>query len=207
MTTFNSIKERARSLAQRRNDDDLGPNRGTMDQEQARIERARQEARREARREKVQQRTQQARQDERERVLNDDGNEGLFSSVASTLSTATTAVSDGDDDRLDDVQRAMGTDFDGDGDALAGELGLQSARRADAEDRSIGAIEDLANENASRIGSVENDLDALSPQPEQRDGRSQGGGRSGQQRGGGRQSAPDLDIGPGEFDDDILGDL
>jgi len=117
MSRFSEIKDGARRLARGRNDQ------GTVDQEQARIERAKQEARREAKRERTQQRAQQA----------------------------------------------------------------------DAEDKKLGAIEDLANDNAGRIGAVEDDLDALSPQSD----------RGGQQRSGGRRSAPDLDIDPGEFDPDL----
>jgi hypothetical protein len=196
MTTFDQIRRRARSIASRR-DDNLGPDRGTMDQEQARIERAKQEARRKAKRERVQQRAQQARQEERQRVLNGDDDRGLLSSITSTVSTAANAVSDNDGETVDDVRRAMGTDFDGDGQPLADELGLQSARRADAEDQKIGAIEDLANDNANRIGSVENDLDALSPQSR----RSRDTTR--RNRDTAAQSPPDLDFAPDEFDPDF----
>jgi hypothetical protein len=196
MSKLSDIKQRARSLARRRDGDDLGPDRGTMDQEQARIERAKQEARREAKRERTKQRAQEARQQERKRVLEGKDEQGLVSSLTSTISTAAGAVSDGDNERVDDVRRAMSTDFDGDGQPLADELGLQSSARADAEDKKLGAIEDLANDNAGRIGAVEDDLDALSPQS----GRD-GGGRRGQRSG--RQSSPDLDIDPGEFDPDF----
>jgi hypothetical protein len=198
MSKLSDIKDSAARLARRRRGD------GRTDQEQARIERAKQEARREAKRERVQQRTQQAREQERERVLEGKDEQGLLSSVASTISTAASAVDDGDNERVDDVRRAMGTDFDGDGQPLADELGLQSSARADAEDKKLGAIEDLANDNASRIGAVEDDLDALSPQSERR----RGSGRDGGGRSAGSQSPPDLDIGPGEFDqefDDPLG--
>ena len=197
MTTFDQIRRRARSIASRR-DDNLGSDRGTMDQEQARIERAKQEARREAKRERVQQRTQQARQEERQRVLNgDDDDRGLLSSITSTVSTAADAVADNDGENVDDVRRAMGTDFDGDGQPLADELGLQSARRADAEDRKLGAIEDLANDNANRIGSVENDLDALSPQSRRTRDTTR------RDRDTAAQSPPDLDFAPDEFDPDF----
>ena len=190
MTSLSDIKRRARSIASRRGDGDLGPNRGTMDQEQARIERAKQEARQEARRERTQQRVQEARQEERERVLEGKDEQGLVSSITSTVATAAAAVAENDGEGVDAVRRAMGTDFDGDGQPLADGLGLQSSARDDAEDRKRGAIEDLANDNAGRIGAVEDDLDSLSPQS----------GRGGQRRSGGRQSPPDLDIDPGEFD-------
>jgi hypothetical protein len=202
MSKLSDIKDSAARLARRRRGD------GQPDQEQARIERAKQEARQEARRERTQQRVQQARQQERERVLEGNDDQGLVSSLTSTISTAADAVADGDGERVDDVRRAMGTDFDGDGQPLADELGLQSSARADAEDRKLGAIEDLANDNANRIGTVEDDLDALSPQS----GRNGGGRRGdrGGQRSSGRRSAPDLDIDPGEFDpefDDFGGGL
>jgi len=187
MSRFSEIKDGARRLARGRNDQ------GTVDQEQARIERAKQEARREAKRERTQQRAQQARKQERQRVLEGEDEQGLVSSITSTVATAADAVADNDGERTDDVRRASRTDFDGDGPPLAAELGLQSSARADAEDKKLGAIEDLANDNAGRIGAVEDDLDALSPQSD----------RGGQQRSGGRRSAPDLDIDPGEFDPDL----
>jgi len=205
MSKLSEIKDSAARLARRRRgDEDLGPNRGTMDQEQARIERAKQEARREAKRERTKQRAQEARQQERERVLEGKDEQGLVSSLTSTIATAADAVSDGDNERTDDVRRAMGTDFDGDGQPLADELGLQSAARADAEDKKLGAIEDLANDNAGRIGAVEDDLDAMSPQSGQRGSGQRDGGQ--QRRGGGQQSPPDLDVAPDEFDVDPIGD-
>jgi len=198
MSRFSEIKDGARRLARGRNDQ------GTVDQEQARIERAKQEARREAKRERTQQRAQQARKQERQRVLEGEDEQGLVSSITSTVATAADAVADNDGERTDDVRRAMGTDFDGDGQPLADELGLQSAARADAEDKKLGAIEDLANDNATRISTVENDLDAMSPQSGRRGGGQRDGGQ--QRRGGGQQSPPDLDVAPDEFDVDPIGD-
>jgi len=64
MTTFDEIRQRARQALA--TDDSE-----RIDQEQARIERARREARRQARQERTQQRVQDARQQERERVLDD----------------------------------------------------------------------------------------------------------------------------------------
>ena len=168
MTTFDEIRQRARQALA--TDDS-----GRIDQEQARIERARREARRQARRERTQQRVQEARQRERERVLSGKADQGLIDSVTSTLATATDAVADGDGDRADDLRRAMSTDFDGDGDPLAGELGLQSGRRGDA-------LAEQVNDNTGRIDDLETGVE-------------------------GRASDDDLDITPGEFDDDILGGL
>jgi len=75
----------------------------------------------------------------------------------------------------DDVRRAMSTDFDGDGDPLAAELGLQSGRRGDA-------LAEQVDNNTGRIDDLETGVD-------------------------GRASDDDLDITPGEFDDDIVGGL
>lgn len=195
MSTFSDIRRRARRLARRETDDGLGPDRGTMDQEQARIERAKQEARREARQERTRQRVQSAREAERERVLNGQDEQGLLGSITSTVADATAAVADGDGERVDDVRRAMSTDFDGDGQPLADELGLQSSARADAEDRKLGAVEDLANDNAERIGVVENDIQSLDPSaPRSR----RSSGRDAPQQP--QQGAPDLDFAPDEFD-------
>jgi len=78
MTTFDEIRQRARQALA--TDDS-----GRIDQEQARIERARREARRQARQERTQQRVQDARQQERERVLSGEADQGLIDSVTSTL--------------------------------------------------------------------------------------------------------------------------
>ena len=69
--------------------DNLGPDRGTMDQLEARRERARLEARREAREEQRQQRIEQARQQGREQgrdeVFGDDSGGGLLSEVRAAV--------------------------------------------------------------------------------------------------------------------------
>jgi len=171
MSRLNTIKERAQEIAQKRQQ--------TTDQEQARIERARMEARKEAKREKVQQRTQQAREAERERVLNDE-NGGIVSSITDAINSATEAVDDGDDQRLDDVSRAMGTDFDGDGETLADEFGLQSARRADAEDNALDGLSQQVDRNTGRIG----DLEDMGIEPPRDDPQPRGGFGGGDTTGG-----------------------
>jgi len=117
-----------------------------VDQEDARIERARKEARAEAKRERTKTRVKEAREAERERVLNDGASSGLVSQVADTIESASAAVDDGDDERLDDLSRAFGSDFDGDGETLAEEFGLQSAARADREDREFTRLDDRIEE-------------------------------------------------------------
>lgn len=79
-----SLKDRLQNVKKRFKSDNLGPDRGTMDQEEARIERAKMEARREAKREQVRMRVDEARERERERVLGDDSG-GVLSSIADAL--------------------------------------------------------------------------------------------------------------------------
>jgi len=148
MSKLQQIKERAAEIAAGRQRD------GRIDQEQARIERAKEEARRDAKRDQVQERVEEAREAERERVMNDRGG-GLFSSIASAVDNAADAVDDGDGERLDDIAQAMGTDFDGDGDPLAAEFGLQSSGRADREDNAIQGLTQQVDNNTSRLQSVE----------------------------------------------------
>lgn len=159
MSKLSAIKDRAAAIARRRGTDDeqdLGPDRGTMDQAEARKERARIEARREAERERVQQEAEQAAEQERERVLNDsEGGGGIVSSVVETLETAADAVDDGDGQRLDDIGTALGSDFDGDGETFAEEIGLQSAARGDAEDEAITDLSQRVNRNTDSIDSLQ----------------------------------------------------
>ena len=151
MSKLEKIKERAAQFAERRSDGD-----SRIDQAEARVERAREEARKEAKRERVQQRAEQAREEERERVLNEDrGGGGIVSSVVSTIEQASEAVDDGDNERLDDISRAMGTDFDGDGEPFAQEIGFQSAARADAENQAISGLGQQVDRNTGRIAELE----------------------------------------------------
>ena len=150
MSRLEKIKQRAAQFAERRTESD-----GGIDQGEARVERARQEARKEAKRERVQQRAEKAREEERERVLNDGRGGGIVSSVVSTIEQASDAVDDGDNERLDDISRAMGTDFDGDGEPFAQEIGLQSAARADAENQALSGLGQQVDRNTGRIGELE----------------------------------------------------
>lgn len=197
MSRLSNIKERAAEIAQKRQQ--------VTDQEQARIERARMEARKEAKREKVQQRTQQAREAERERVLNDEGG-GIVSSISDAINSATEAVDDGDNQRLDDVSRAMGTDFDGDGETFADELGLQSARRADAEDNALDGLSQQVDRNTGRIG----DLEEMGFEPptesrRQRGGDSGGAGLFGGGTAGGGMDPDGFGFGGGDTGGGALG--
>jgi len=196
MTTFDEIRQRAREAL-------TADDNGRIDQEQARVQRARQEARRQARQERTQQRVVMAREEERQRVLSGEDEQGLISSINSTLNAAADAVADTDDEQIDDVRSALNTDFDGDGEALANEFGLQSSARADVEDQLFEQLDTTTGENAGRLDSVESDLDRMP-------GESVPGRRCQSARGrrdGGRDRGLDLDIDPGELDDDILGGL
>jgi len=196
MTTFDEIRQRAREAL-------TADDNGRIDQEQARVQRARQEARRQARQERTQQRVVMAREEERQRVLSGEDEQGLISSINSTLNAAADAVADTDDEQIDDVRSALNTDFDGDGEALANEFGLQSSARADVEDQLFEQLDTTTGENAGRLDSVESDLDGMPGESVPGRDRRAAGGR----RAAGPGRALDLDVDPGELDDDILGDL
>jgi hypothetical protein len=89
-------------------DDNLGPDRGTMDQLEARKERARMEAREEAKKEARQEQLQEVREQEKQEAKQDFAKE----------STST----------LKRLGEALTTDYDGDGESLAGEVGLQTEK-------------------------------------------------------------------------------
>jgi len=196
MTTFDEIRQRARQALSA---DDTG----RIDQEQARVQRARQEARRQARQERTQQRVEEAGEQERQRVLSGADDQGIIASITSTVDAAADAVADNDNERLDDFRSALNTDFDGDGEALADEFGLQSSGRADVEDQLFGQLDTTTAENAGRLDSVESDLDRMPGESVPGRDRRAAGGR----RAAGPGRALDLDVDPGELDDDILGDL
>jgi len=90
------LRERLKRLRDRvgsGDDEDLGPDRGTMDQLEARRERARMEAREEARREQRQERIDEAREEARQEVLEgEEDSEGLLASLGEVLE-----ANDGDD--------------------------------------------------------------------------------------------------------------
>jgi len=149
MVNLNDIKNKAKELKERATDENLGPDRGTMDQEQARIERARQEARQEAERKRVQQRVDEARENARENVLTEE--QSITSRVTDALQSAANAVDDGDDEVLDDLGTAFQTDFDGDGEPFSAELGLQGNQRAQAENQAIESLEQEVSANRGDI--------------------------------------------------------
>jgi hypothetical protein len=135
--------------------------------ERARQE-AREEARREAQREQVEQRVQQAREQAREEgraavdgVGDDDGADadseakGTLERVSDIIETATEQVADADGLSADDIDAAMGTDFDNDGEPLAGEFGFQTNDRAAAENQAFGGLGERVRANEQGIASLE----------------------------------------------------
>jgi len=195
MSKLSRLKQRA-AQAVNRGDDNLGPDRGTMDQEEARIERAKAEARKEARREKVQQRAEAAREQERERVLNDEGGGGgIVSSISSAIESAAESVDTDGQIGTDDLGEAFATDFDGDGETLAAEFGLQSAQRADREDATFNAL-------GQQVDDLEASLSEQSQQSPRANGL--GGGFGGGAFGGGGLGSGQIDpedFGFGSMDD------
>jgi hypothetical protein len=187
MSKLRKIKERAAEIASQRDGEQLGPDRGTMDQEEARIERAKQEARKEAKRERTQERIEQAKKRERERVLSDEDSGGIVSQISDTIEAATEAVDDNDGERTDDLKDAFASDFDGDGETLAEEFGLQSAGRADQEDQAFETLGD-------RLDGLENELGGSQEPPS---GRRRDGGGGGGVGGGGFGGGPPAGLGGG----------
>jgi hypothetical protein len=176
MSKLSKLKERA-AQAVNRDDDNLGPDRGTMDQEEARIERAKAEARKEAKREKVQQRAEEARERERERVLNDEkSGGGIVSSISSAIETAAESVDTDGQVRSDDLSEAFSTDFDGDGETLANEFGLQSAQRAEREDATFNSLGQELDQTQQQFKQLEASLggERNPPPREQQPPRSNG---------------------------------
>lgn len=154
-----------------------GGNEGSeeIDQEQARIERAREEARREARRERTQDRVEQAREEARREVREgtDTDNDGKLSSFLSAFDDAMGVADDGDNDSVDEAREVLQTDFDGDGEPFAAEMGLQTQQRARQENEAVSELRDRVNRNTERIDEFHGrDTRA----------RSGGGGDSGRER-------------------------
>jgi chromosome segregation ATPase len=166
MVSLSDIKERAQQAVSSDSDDSDG----RIDQAEARVQRARQEAleeaRKEAQREQVQQRVQQAREEAREegRAAVEDTDEsdteskGTLAQVADVIETATEQVADADGLAADDIDAAMGTDFDDDGEPLAGELGLQTNDRAAVENDAFGTLGERVTENEQGIASLESEV-------------------------------------------------
>jgi hypothetical protein len=158
MVSLSDIKERAQQAVSSDSDDS-----GRIDQADARVERARQEAReaarREAQREQVEQRVQQAREDGRAAVDGADSeNKGTLERVSDIIETATEQVADADGLSADDIDTAMGTDFDQDGEPLAGELGLQTNDRGAAENQAFDSLGARVDANEQGIASLESEV-------------------------------------------------
>lgn len=127
-------------------DDNLGPDRGTMDQLEARKERARMEAREEAAKEARQERLQEVRENEKEQTKQEKLQE-LRNEDTSTLRR---------------LGEALTVDYDGDGESLAGEVGLQTeeATRQDNQQtaRAIANTRRGVMKNRSAIEQVREDM-------------------------------------------------
>jgi hypothetical protein len=163
MGRLSKLKRRAAQIANR-DDDNLGPDRGTRDQQKARIKRAKQEARREAKQQKVKERAEQARDQERERVLNDEEG-GIVSSIATAVETAAENVDTDGTVGANDLSEAFGTDFDDDGEPFAEEIGLQSAQRGRREDQMLQGLSQQVDRNSGRIDGLEEEDFGLGSEP------------------------------------------
>ena len=157
MVTIDDIKEKAQRLRSGGGESNLGPDRGTRDQLEARKERARQEARQEALAEQREQEIQQAREQGRAAVSGEQQSAGK--QILDLFSSAAEAVDDGDDEFVDDFSTAMQTDFDNDGDPFGDELGFQTNAREQAENQSFAALNSRADENRTDINSLESAFD------------------------------------------------
>lgn len=156
MVDISDIKSKAQALRNRVSsdgDDQLGPDRGTMDQLEARKERARMEARQAAKKEKREQEVNQAREQGREEVFGDSPG-----SVFGVIQSAVDAVDDGDRESLDDFATAMQTDFDGDGEPFGAEIGLQTELEAEQRQR---AENQTFQQLSGRVSANENDIQDL----------------------------------------------
>jgi DNA repair exonuclease SbcCD ATPase subunit len=137
-----SITERVRSLLSD-DDDNLGPDRGTMDQAEARKERARIEARREKRRELRQQEVEQAREEARQEVEQDQ--QGVVEGLTNLIEQGA--------DRLEEFDGGLNNaDLDGDGVGLGSEL-------SDPADQ----LEQQVNQNTQEIDELEQQLGGSNP--------------------------------------------
>jgi len=159
MVSIRDVTTKAKELKQRATGDGLGPDRGTRDQLKARKERAKIEARKEAKREQRQEKVADAREKARKRAKRG----GVVGNVVEAISSAADAVDDGDNERIDDIKTAMQSYFDGDGEDLAAEFGLQSQSRAQAENQSLSALGDRVASNSEDINSLEAELGQTDP--------------------------------------------
>jgi len=198
MVTLSDIKDRAKQAIST-DGDDSGSGAERIDQEQARIERAREEAREEARRqaerERVQERVEDARdvgEEEGEALAGDEpstatkvvralrkrdpqtgrrvdaeigaddsnGNSGTIETVTQAIETATDRVAEaeGEGGVIENIDKAMATDFDGDGEPFAGELGLQTNDRAEIENQAFGTLDERVTTNEQNISQLEGEV-------------------------------------------------
>jgi hypothetical protein len=155
MVSLSDIKERAKDAVSRDGD-------SRIDQAEARVERARQEAREEARREaqrqEVQERVEQARQEGRKAGQDADSQTGTLQRVTEAISAATEQVGDNDGAIIDDIDAAMSTDFDDDGEPFGAELGLQTNDRAEVENEAFGTLGERVSTNEQNITSLESEV-------------------------------------------------
>jgi hypothetical protein len=152
MVSLSDIKSRAKKAVSTDGNDN-----SRIDQEQARVERARQEAQREAERERVRERVEQARE---EAGQQDTDEQGTLNRAAEVIQTATEQVSERADGGsvIEDIDQAMGTDFDNDGEPLAAEFGFQTNDRADVENDALGTLGDRVSQNERNISSLESEV-------------------------------------------------
>jgi hypothetical protein len=136
-------------------DDNLGPDRGTTDQLEARKERARIEARQEAQKEQRKEKVEQAREDAREQAKQEfaEENSGLLSKLAT----------------------AVQTDFDGDGEPFGAEIGLQTEQEARQDNQQTARA---IQQNRQGIATNKEQIESIEPgaamgQPAPRDGPSE----------------------------------
>jgi len=150
-------------------DDNLGPDRGTMDQLEARKERARKEAREEAKKEARQERLKEEREKEKKQTKKE-FKQNLDQEDRSTLKR---------------LGQALTVDYDGDGESLAGEAGLQTEAESQRDNRRTAqAIADTRRgviNNRSAIEQVRDDMQAAHSR-DRRDFEPMGVGPSNQSR-------------------------
>lgn len=173
MVTLSDIKDRAKQAVSTDGDDNDDSDSRTerIDQEQARIERAREEAREQARRqaarERVQEQVEQAREEGAEAgrqeagVADDAGDgddRGTLARVTDAIEAATDRVADADGEIIDDIDTAMSTDFDNDGEPFGAELGLQTNDRAEIENQAFGQLGERVTTNEQNITQLEGEV-------------------------------------------------
>jgi hypothetical protein len=96
------------------------------------------------------------------------------------IQTATEQVSErgGDGSVIENIDTAMGTDFDNDGEPLGAELGFQTNDRAGVENEALGTLGERVSQNENNISSLESEVFG-SPSSNQQDPMSAGLGGGG----------------------------